>query len=114
MTAAHADPIAAFADRLAAMGAEPRPRGDPVELAADAAGSRMLVDDGVTGRLCPPRDSAAFLEATAELVGDAALRARMGEAARGAAAQYAWPAVLDRIVGYYDEVASQRARYAGR
>jgi phosphatidylinositol alpha 1,6-mannosyltransferase len=77
--------------------------GLPV-VAADAAGSRMLVQDGVTGRLCAPRDSAAFLEATAELVADAEMRARMGAAARSAAADYAWPAVLRRIVGYYEEV----------
>ena len=69
----------------------------------------MLVDDGVTGRLCPPRDSGAFLEATAELVRSEPLRARMGQAARAAAAQYAWPAVLDRLVGYYDEVAPRAA-----
>jgi glycosyltransferase involved in cell wall biosynthesis len=79
--------------------------GLPV-VAADAAGSRMLVDDGVTGRLCPPRDSAAFMEATRELVEDASARARMGAAARESAAQYAWPAVLDRLVGYYNDLLS--------
>ena len=79
--------------------------GLPV-VAADAAGSRMLVEDGVTGRLCAPRDAEAFLEATAALVEDAATRTRMGAAARASAAGYSWPAVLDRIVGYYDEVLS--------
>jgi len=77
--------------------------GLPV-VAADAAGSQMLVDDGETGFLCPPRDSPAFMEATGRLVQDAALRARMGAAARKAARAYAWPTVLDRIVGYYGEV----------
>jgi glycosyltransferase involved in cell wall biosynthesis len=77
--------------------------GLPV-VAADAAGSRMLVDDGATGRLCPPRDTDAFMAATAELVRNPDLRARMGAEAREAARAYAWPAVLDRIVGYYGEV----------
>jgi phosphatidylinositol alpha 1,6-mannosyltransferase len=86
--------------------------GLPV-VAADAAGSRMLVDDGVTGRLCPPRDTDAFLAATAELVSDPALRARMGAAAREAARAYAWPAVLDRIVGYYGEVLDPARPAAG-
>jgi len=81
--------------------------GLPV-VAADAAGSRMLVSHGVTGLLCPPRDAAAFLDATSTLVRDAALRAQMGAAARTSAADYAWPAVLDRLVGYYEEVLSRR------
>jgi glycosyltransferase involved in cell wall biosynthesis len=79
--------------------------GLPV-VAADAAGSRMLVDDGVTGRLCPPRDAASFMSATRGLVEDDLARSRMGLAARESAAQYAWPAVLDRLVGYYTDLLS--------
>ncbi len=82
--------------------------GLPV-VAADAAGSRMLVDDGVTGRLCPPRDTEAFLAATRSLVESAPRRAEMGAAARRAAGAYAWPAVLDRLVGYYGEVLGDTA-----
>jgi glycosyltransferase involved in cell wall biosynthesis len=77
--------------------------GLPV-VAADAAGSRMLVEDGLTGRLCPPRDVTSFLSATRELVEDETARLRMGVAARESAARYAWPAVLDRLVGYYDDL----------
>ncbi len=76
---------------------------------ADATGSRGLVVPGETGFLCPPRDAAAFLDATARLVTDAGLRARMGAAARREAEAYSWPAILDRLSGYYDEVLGTRA-----
>jgi phosphatidylinositol alpha 1,6-mannosyltransferase len=80
--------------------------GLPV-VAADAAGSRSLVDDGVTGLLCPPRDSDAFVLAAARLGASPSLRQRIGAAGRDAARSYDWPAVLSRMVEYY------RAELAG-
>jgi len=40
------------------------------------------IEDGVSGLLVPPRDSAALRTAVERLLGDAALRARLGAAAR--------------------------------
>ena len=74
--------------------------GLPV-VAADAAGSRSLVGSGETGLLCPPRDAACFADATARLVEDAGLRARLGASARDAARAYSWPSVLARMERYY-------------
>lgn len=71
---------------------------------ADAAGSRSLVDDGTTGLLCPPRDSGAFTDAVRRLALDADLRHTLGAAGREAARGYNWPAVLGRMVSYYDGV----------
>ncbi len=76
---------------------------------ADAAGSRSLIDDGRTGLLCPPRDTDAFTDATRRLALDADLRARLGLAGRDEAHQYNWPAVLARMVTYYDNVLLDRA-----
>ncbi|MFB6249655.1 MAG: glycosyltransferase family 4 protein [Salinibacter sp.] len=78
-------------------------------IAADAAGSRDLVDPGTTGVLCPPGDRAAFAEATQRLVLDATLRRDMSAAAHERAQHFTWPAVLDRISTYYDEVLARRA-----
>ena len=77
--------------------------GLPV-VAANATGSNALVTDGVTGFLVAPRDSSAFLARIGQLIGDAALRARMSEAARVSARQYEWNRILDQIIGYYEEV----------
>jgi glycosyltransferase involved in cell wall biosynthesis len=60
--------------------------GVPV-VATDIRGCRQAVDDGVTGILVPPRDPSALADAIRTLAGDAAMRARMGAAAREKAAR---------------------------
>ena len=72
---------------------------------ADAAGSRSLVDDGVTGLRCPPRDIECFVSSTRRLATDPELRAQFGHAAREAARQYDWAVVLSRIEDYYSRIA---------
>ena len=71
---------------------------------ADAPGSRSLVNDGVTGFLCPPRDAASFYDAVASLVQNEGQRARMGAAARQAADSYDWTAIMNRLRCHYAEV----------
>lgn len=79
--------------------------GLPV-VCADAAGSRSLVRDGVTGLLCPPRDTACFLASTERLTANADLRACLTAASRDAARDYDWAAVLDRMVRFYRGVSA--------
>jgi glycosyltransferase involved in cell wall biosynthesis len=55
--------------------------GRPV-VAAAVGGLRDAIEDGVSGVLVPPGDPAALRAALATLLGDAALRARLGDAAR--------------------------------
>ena len=71
---------------------------------ARAAGSRDLVEDGVTGRLCPPGDVSAFTNAARQLIQDASLRDRMRTAAHDRAQDFGWATILDKMNGYYDEV----------
>ena len=71
---------------------------------ADASGSRSLVNDGVTGFLCPPGDPACFYDAVAGLVRSDRQRARMGAAARREALTYDWDAIMGRLMGHYEEV----------
>jgi len=52
----------------------------------DVPGCRELVTDGADGFVVPPRDPAALAAALERLAGDAALRRRMGEAARATVA----------------------------
>jgi len=81
---------------------------------ADAAGSRDLVKDGTTGRLCPPGNVEAFTEATRNLVVDATLRNRMGAAAHKRAQDFTWSAVLGQMNQYYDEVLEHATRTTSR
>ncbi len=55
--------------------------GLPV-IASDVGGNPELVSDGRTGLLAPPRDVAAWAERLQRLLGDAALRERLGQAGR--------------------------------
>ncbi len=71
---------------------------------ADATGSRSLVIPGRTGFLAPPQSPGVFAGHVERLVADPPLRAKMGAAARTEASRYAWPSVLNRIVGYYLEI----------
>ena len=81
---------------------------------ADAAGSRDLVEDGTTGRLCPPGNVEAFTEATRALIVDAGRRNSMGAAAHTRAQNFTWATVLGQMNRYYDEVLEHAATKASR
>ncbi len=75
---------------------------------ARAVGSRDLVDDGTTGRLCAPGDVSAFTEATRQLVQDKARRDRMSTAAFERAQNFRWETILEKMNCYYDKVLGRR------
>jgi glycosyltransferase involved in cell wall biosynthesis len=55
--------------------------GCPV-IAARAGGPVEIVEEGVSGLLSPPRDTAALARAIASLLGDPSLRRRLAEGGR--------------------------------
>lgn len=68
----------------------------------DVPGCRDLVTGGVNGLVVPPRNPAALAEALATLAGDAALRRRLGEAARATVeSEHADTAVADATLALY-------------
>jgi len=73
---------------------------------ASAAGSRSLIEDGVTGYVAEP-NAAGFAEKLAMLANDAPLRRRFGRAAREHSARFSWDAVLAELVGHYYEALDQ-------
>lgn len=77
--------------------------GLPV-VASRFGGFPEVIDEGRTGLLVPPRDPAALAAAVNALLGDPARLAAMRAAGPGWAAQFAWPAVVDRIEAVYREV----------
>ncbi|NNJ10926.1 glycosyltransferase family 4 protein [Chloroflexales bacterium ZM16-3] len=74
--------------------------GLPV-VASRFGGFPEVVDEGRTGLLVPPRDPQALADAVNALLSDPARRAAMAAAAPAWAAQFAWPAVTDRIEAVY-------------
>jgi glycosyltransferase involved in cell wall biosynthesis len=75
--------------------------GRPVVAAAGGA-LLDLVTDGETGLLVPPRDAPAMRAAVERLLGDPALRERLGRAARTFALErFGWDSVIERTLAAY-------------
>lgn len=71
----------------------------------DAPGCREVVRDGVNGLLVPVRDAGALAAALRILIGDAALRRRMGEQSRlRAETEFGLEAVIAQTLAGYREV----------
>jgi len=87
-----------------------RPAVEASAMARPTVASRLpgldeLVDDGETGLLVPAGDAEALAEALARLLGDDALRLRLGEAAyRAARERYAAGPAVQRVMAVYDRL----------
>jgi D-inositol-3-phosphate glycosyltransferase len=81
--------------------------GLPV-VASRFGGFPEVVDEGRTGLLYPPRDATALAAAVGALLADPARRRAMAAAAPGWAAQFAWPAVTDRVEAVYKDLFRSR------
>lgn len=77
--------------------------GLPV-VAPASGGPLDLIDDGGTGYLVPPGDPDALSAAVRKLAEDAALRARLGAAARRRVLGRTWSALTDELLGHYAAV----------
>lgn len=74
-------------------------------VASDIGGIREAVIDGQTGLLTPPRDVPALAHRIETLMGDAALRERLGQQARARVlAQYTLRQMTDQILSLYREL----------
>jgi len=72
-------------------------------VAARTGGLPEVVRDGETGYLAPPGDARALAERIGALLGDAALRERLGAAGRAWALEmFTWERVVERVLGCYD------------
>jgi phosphatidylinositol alpha 1,6-mannosyltransferase len=65
----------------------------------DAGGPKFIVNEGVSGFVA--RSEAEFIEYTARLLTDAALRRLMGQAARDQARSESWEAVFEKVYAGY-------------
>jgi len=81
--------------------------GLPV-VGADATGTRSLVQDGVTGRLVPPRDVPAYADAIAHYVAHPEAARAAGTAGAQATAAYTWDTVNGTLAAKYLELVARR------
>jgi D-inositol-3-phosphate glycosyltransferase len=84
---------------------EAQASGTPV-VAAAVGGLLDIVEDGVTGWLVERRDARDYADRLARLLGDDALRRRMGALARERAGQLTWARSVNRLEALYDCVES--------
>src|SRR5579884_1473637 len=78
--------------------------GRPV-IGSAVGGIAFTIIDGVTGFLVPPRDPPALADRLARLLSDAALRERMGRAARARVeAEFTWATVGRRTAALYADL----------
>jgi phosphatidylinositol alpha-1,6-mannosyltransferase len=83
-------------------------------IAGDSGGVRSAVRDGVTGFVVPPADVDAVTVALRRLLGDDALRERMGDAGRRVVeTHYNWDRVARETIAFADELLA-RSRSARR
>ncbi len=80
---------------------------------AAAAGSKSLIEDGVTGFVAEPC-AVSFAEKVSLLAADGGLRRRFGQTARERSQRYSWDAVLAELVGHYYEAIEQFQPSAGQ
>jgi D-inositol-3-phosphate glycosyltransferase len=78
--------------------------GRPV-VASRAGGLRFTVEDEVTGYLAPVGDWGAFADHLARILGDRALRDRLGANALESAQRFAWTAVAESVLHVYERLA---------
>jgi len=83
--------------------------GIPV-IAPRAGGPIDLVDHGTNGYLFAPDDDVQLRAYVENLVLDAGLRSRMGEAGRRAVLGRSWEAICGELVGHYETLVTQRAK----
>ncbi|MFA6512397.1 MAG: glycosyltransferase family 4 protein [Patescibacteria group bacterium] len=86
--------------------AEAMAAGKPM-VASDIVGYRAVIDDGKNGLLAKTADAADFARKLKILLDDKDLRRNMGEHGRHKAeTHYAWPAIVDKLEGYYRQAIS--------
>lgn len=82
--------------------------GRPV-VASETGGLAFLVRDNETGFHVPAGDAQALADRLRQLVEDEVLRTRLGRQAAEYARSYAWPLIVDQILGLYGTLLKKHA-----
>ncbi|MEH7122263.1 glycosyltransferase family 1 protein [Bacillus sp. JJ1773] len=74
--------------------------GTPV-IGANSGGVKCIIQEGVTGRLCPPGNVPQFTKAVIELLYDHSLRSQMGIEGRKYAFEQKWDTIFEKLLKSY-------------
>jgi phosphatidylinositol alpha 1,6-mannosyltransferase len=83
--------------------------GLPV-IVTNRGGPQTLVEDGISGYVCPVDDAAAFADRVRRLCSDPSLQQRMGQAARRSAEHRPWIGIMRQLEQYYAEAVNLHRR----
>lgn len=83
--------------------------GLPV-IGANAGGVQNLIENGVTGFLCEPKNVEAFVHQTVKLLENSSLRATFSTAARAFAKTMSWEEIFDQLIESFDEILKRKKR----
>ena len=93
--------LPSLAEATSIAGLEAMATGLPL-VGTRVGGIPTIVENETTGLLVPARDPEAMAKALDRLISDAALRRRMGEAARAKVLrEFTWPVIVEKTVGVY-------------
>jgi|GEM_PF-2137273 len=80
-------------------------------IGTSAGGAAEIIEDGVTGRIVPPKDSEALAQAILEILSDSELASQMGRRARERVENYFTVRhQINRVMRVYDELLFQRRK----
>jgi glycosyltransferase involved in cell wall biosynthesis len=99
--------VPSLSEAFGLVAAEASALGKPV-VATSTGGLPEVVEHGVSGLVVPPRDPAALADAILRLLGDPAMRARMGEAGqRIVRERFGLERMADELVAVYRDIAGR-------
>jgi glycosyltransferase involved in cell wall biosynthesis len=102
-----------YPEAFGIVGIESLMHGKPV-VAFDVGGVREWLQDGESGFLVPPRDTAAFAESICRLLDDKDLYRLMSRAARQRAlAKFTAPNHVNGVLAIYQDAAAEESRDVG-
>ncbi|GIG23083.1 D-inositol 3-phosphate glycosyltransferase [Cellulomonas chitinilytica] len=106
----HAADVVAMPSRSESFGlvaAEAQASGVPV-VAASVGGLRLIVDDGVSGRLVRGHDPAVWADVLSDVLADKAALTTMSASARQVAERFGWGTTADQLLKVYGVAAEGR------
>ncbi|WP_425482035.1 glycosyltransferase [Cytobacillus depressus] len=77
--------------------------GTPV-IGANSGGVKCMIQEGITGRLCPPGNIPQFTQAIVELLYNHSLRSQMGAEGRKYALTQRWDTIFEQLLQSYSSV----------